>query len=264
VQELLIALRAAKIKPSTAFLNGLLAFGVKTRRKAWTWSTFQQMVQHEGVVPNQETFLLLWQRMKTHVDPVLNRTREGFPSCRTLFAEMARWSQHLKRTDFSRELYDQIILCFGLSDDQMGTAVALRAMQQLYNIYPNEDTVRSVVLQLAKAGSRNVFGFRPRRLNLNAETMKRIRSVTMVLKNLKDQRVTALRNKGIDFDSLDADSRSEESLQLLCNLLRFAAESRARSDTANSSPENDTDDICDLGQSVAEQMGVPDCVPWPE
>jgi hypothetical protein len=267
VQELLNTIGAAEVRPNTTFLNGLLELGTAIHHRRWMWSLYARYVQVGGVLPNQYTFTLLWSSMKENVDPVLSvsSSRAGFPSCRELFAELVKYAPAMRTDDSLREMYDKIILCFGLSDDQVGTAIAIRAMQRLFDMYPNEDTVRSVVFQLAKAGSRNAAGLRPRRLNLNKDAQRRITLVTKTLKYLKDERMQILKLQGVDYHGLDTVERSEESLQLLCTLLHVTAQARwkaAQADALAAGKMADTSTVDERAIVAAKQMGLPDCIPW--
>ncbi|OBT60925.1 hypothetical protein VE03_09286 [Pseudogymnoascus sp. 23342-1-I1] len=261
VQELLGAIKAAEIKPNTAFLNNLLELGTAMHHRPWVWSLYVRFVEQEKVVPSQYTFALLWKSMKDHVDPLINRSKAGYPSPRFLFSEMTK-SSTWKNEKLARDMYDQIILCFGLSDDQIGTAVALRAMQRLYGMYPNEATVRSIVLQIAKAGVKNVAGYRPRRLNLNKDTQRRISDVGKVLKTLKDDRTKQLQDQGVDVEGMSMEDRSEESLKLLCLLLRSTVEVRMASETSDLRMEAGVGGVDYLARSAAQEMGVPENLPW--
>ncbi|KFY98108.1 hypothetical protein V498_01661 [Pseudogymnoascus sp. VKM F-4517 (FW-2822)] len=261
VQELLGAIKAAEIKPNTAFLNNLLELGTAMHHRPWVWSLYVRFVEQENVVPSQYTFALMWKSMKDHVDPLINRSKAGYPSPRFLFSEMTK-SSTWKNEKLAREMYDQIILCFGLSDDQIGTAVALAAMQRLYGMYPNEATVRSIVLQIAKAGVKNVAGYRPRRLNLNKDTQRRISDVGKVLKTLKDDRTKQLQDQGVDVEGMSMEDRSEESLKLLCLLLRSTVEVRMASETSELGMEAGVGGVDYLARSAAQEMGVPENLPW--
>lgn len=261
VQELLGAIKAAEIKPSTAFLNNLLELGSAMHHRPWVWSLYVRFVEQENVVPSQYTFALLWKSMKDHVDPLINRSKAGYPSPRFLFSEMTK-SSTWKNEKLAREMYDQIILCFGLADDQIGTAVALRAMQRLYGMYPNEATVRSTVLQIAKAGVKNVVGYRPRRLNLNKDTQRRISDVGKVLKTLKDDRTKQLEDQGVDVEGMSMEDKSEESLKLLCLLLRSTVEVRMASEASELRMEAGVGGVDYLARSAAQEMGVPENLPW--
>lgn len=261
VQELLGAIKAAEIKPNTAFLNSLLELGTAMHHRPWVWSLYVRFVEQENVVPSQYTFALLWKSMKDHVDPLINRSKAGYPPPRFLFSEMTK-SSTWKNEKLAREMYDQIILCFGLADDQIGTAVALRAMQRLYGMYPNEATVRSIVLQIAKAGVKNVAGYRPRRLNLNKDTQRRITDVGKVLKGLKDDRTKQLQDQGVDVEGMSVEDKSEESLKLLCLLLRSTVEVRMASETSELRMQAGVGGVDYLARSAAHEMGVPENLPW--
>ncbi|KFY08738.1 hypothetical protein V492_05942 [Pseudogymnoascus sp. VKM F-4246] len=261
VQELLGAIKAAEIKPNTAFLNSLLELGTAMHHRPWVWSLYVRFVEEENVVPSQYTFALLWKSMKDHVDPLINRSKAGYPSPRFLFSEMTK-SSTWKNEKLAREMYDQIILCFGLADDQIGTAVALRAMQRLYGMYPNEATVRSIVLQIAKAGVKNVAGYRPRRLNLNKDTQRRISDVGKVLKSLKEDRTKELQDQGVDVEGMSAEDNSEESLKLLCLLLRSTVEVRMASETSELRMQAGVGGVDYLARSATQEMGVPENLPW--
>lgn len=260
VQELIGTIKAAEIKPNTAFLNDLLELGTAIHHRPWVWSLYMRFVQQENVRASQYTFALLWKNMKDHVDPLINRTKAGFPSPRILFSEMVM-SPAWNSEKMARELYDQIILCFGLADDQIGTAVALRAMQKLYGLFPNEATVRSVVLQLAKAGVKNVAGFRPRRLNLNKDTQRRISDIGKVMKTLKEERTKVLQESGVDIEKMSPEDGAEESLKLLINLLKFAMETRIKS-SDQLTMEAGVGGIDYLARSAAKEMGVSENLPW--
>ncbi|RFU32040.1 hypothetical protein B7463_g4311, partial [Scytalidium lignicola] len=256
--DLYDTLRKSQIRPDTFFMNQLLLSDLRSHRKQWAWSTYTTLVKRSGVRPDLDTYACLWQLMKKAKDPVLTREsrRDNFTTCRYLFAEMVqRASSLIEKEQFPRELYDLIITSFGLSDDQPGTAVALRALQRYFNIYPNEDTVRSIILQLARVGHVNAAGVRPRRLNLNSATKERINQVTKVLHTFKRARENILLNQGIVFDELDDQGKLEESILLLSDLLRYVAGSRIVDETEIS-------DVSQLSKIAAEEMAVPDCVPW--
>lgn len=264
VQELYDMIGAAQISPSTSFLNDMLLIGVRSHKKQWSWATYHQMIEH-GVQPDHDTFGLLWQLMKAHVDPVKNRTRAGFPSCKALFAEMVKWEDVLKREPFARDIYELIVLCFGLADDQIGTAITLRAMHQVFNISPDQNTVRSVALQLAKVGVRG-SGAPSRRLNLNSENKKKVAQIAKVLSNLKEERVKVLEQEGVNVNEMNDAQRAEESILLLCDVLRFATQTRNKkfleANWEDTDSGNQTSSLERMGQEAAKMMGVPSCAPW--
>jgi hypothetical protein len=227
---------------------------------------YSSMTGKYAVRPDFETFVFLWYLVKQAVDPTfthLNRERrnlakdvESSAVPRMMFAEMAKWAPALneKNKKLPKEVYDMIILCFSLAQDQAGTAVALRALQRNFNSFPNENTVRTVVLQLAREGLTDTDGRPPRRLNLrrSAVVKERVAQVTRLLEDFKQQRVDALLAKGIVFDELQGDAKLEESLFLLSELLRHVTQIRLKEGQS----------ITQVSEAAAEDMGVPDCAPW--
>lgn len=261
VQELLSTLSAAQIRPTTPFVNSLLELGTAIHHRPWVWSIYERFCQQEGVLATQYTLAILWKNMKDHVDPVVNRSKAGFPGPRMLVREMGRSATWRSET-MARELYDQIILCFGLNDDQLGTAVVLRLMQKQYRVMPNEVTVRSVVLQLAKVGVTNVKGYRTRRLNLNKDTQRRINDIGNVMKTLKEQRVKELEAQGVNPERMSQDEQGEESLKLLISLLKFAMERRLMADNALRASAG-VGGIDYLARVAQKDMGAEDMpLPW--
>ncbi|KAI9745252.1 MAG: hypothetical protein M1818_001531 [Claussenomyces sp. TS43310] len=267
IKELCDVIRICAISPNTTFMNSLLKLGITGHRKAWSWALYLQLVREDGVRPDHETFACLWKIMKTHVDPVKNRTTAGYPSCRALFSEMMQWSSNLGHENMPRKLYDRIVLCFGLADDQVGTGIALRAMQIFYAAYPDQATIRSIVLQLTKAGIVNAAGFAPRRLNLNSSQKERMKQITRLLQSFKDQRDEALLTEGKAYEDLDEKAKGEESIILLCEVLRFVVQSRTSPDQINAPgalPGGDMVSFQQLAEVAAKQMGIPQDVrlPW--
>lgn len=253
--DLFRTLKKAQIPPNTIFMNQLIMVDTKSHQSQWAWDTYLSLVDTYGVLPDFETFEFLWHLMKKATDPVSKGSHRTFSTCRSLFAEMVKRAPDLNKGDkMHRELYDEIILCFSLSEDQVGTAVALRALQQLFNLYPTERTVRTVVLQLTRFRLRNAAGSRPRRLDLNKATKARIAQVTEVLAAFKDQRAEELLQHGIKFDELSEEAKLEESLLLLSNLLRYVYQAKMSGLEAPSASE--------MSRLTAEQMGVPNCNPW--
>lgn len=260
VQEICAAIKAAKIKPNTSFLNDMILVGAMQNRKQWTWNAYIQLVSEDGVAPDHDTFTILWQMMKDHVE---GKPRSDFPSPRVLFAETARWPQTGKLGTLSREAYELILECFVLADDQIGTSIALRAMQHLFGLYPTDETIANMVLQLAKTGHRKVVRQFPRRQERAADLKSRMSRITEAADAVKEQRMKALLARGIDLENMDDTTRSEEAITILSDLLRFAARSRIVHplDGGMAEEPSETNSVQELEQQAAEEMGVPQCAP---
>ncbi|TAQ86539.1 hypothetical protein B7494_g5144 [Chlorociboria aeruginascens] len=250
--ELCDTLSKAEIKPNTALMNILLASRLRQHQRAEGWKLFRDLVEGDnGLVPDFETYIYLWRIMKQAVDPVFqSKERFGgdtFPSFLELFAEMiSRASSLTQKEPMPRELYDIIIKCFGLKLDQVATMVALRTMQQIFHMYPSEDTGRSIVLQIARTSERiERGGRRSSRLNWNKATRERVNKVTMALAELRKLRIDALLEKGLVFEELDEDAKRDEALELLIDLLRHVAQARVK-------------DFRESMTRAAQNMGVPE------
>ncbi len=257
-QELYTAIKAAKINPNTAFLNDFILIGANQNRKQWTWNTYNQLVREDDVAPDHDTFTVLWQMMKDHIK---GRPKSDFPTPRTLFAEMVRWPLNRKQGTLSQEAYELILDCFLMADDQIGTVIALRAMQHLFDLYPNEETVANMILQLAQTGHRKVL--LPRRQERDKDIKTRISQITEAANQLKEQRLKALSEKGLEFENMDATTRSEEVILLLSDLLLVAARSTVVHPHDGGLPDGPLEigSVKEVAQLAAEEMGVPQCAP---
>ena len=256
VQEICGAIKAAKIKPNTSFLNDLLLVGAIQNRKQWAWNAYNQLVNVEEVRPDHDTFSVLWQMMQQHLHKPAN---VEFPLPRILFLDMTKLAPSGKKGTLSREAYELILNCFILADDQLGTFVALRAMQRLFDVYPSDDTVRNMVLELAKTGHRKVVRQLPRRQERVKDMQSRLARVTEALNVFKERRAKALLEKSITFENMDDATKSEEVIMLLGDLLLFAVRSGVVH--PNGEPEGDMNSVRLGVQLAAEEMGVPQCIP---
>ncbi len=143
-------------------------------------------------------------------------------------------------------------MTFSLASDQIGTAVALKVFHKHFDSLPSEETARTILLQLTRMGLTNEAGIKPRRLDLGkAATQQRLGAVAQVTAMFRERRIEALKEKGVVFEKLSPEAQREESTHMLSDLLRYAASQTV----PNTS-------VVERAQSVAEQMGFPDCNPW--
>ncbi|KAI9640811.1 hypothetical protein NHQ30_010651 [Ciborinia camelliae] len=250
--DLYTTLTKAKIPANTCFMN--IVFKAVPKLSTHTIKIYYDFIR-DGLKPDIETFLLLWHNLKQRA--MQRHIRSNFFDARALFAEMMKWAEQLKTElgadDFPQDIYNLIILSFGLGDDQAGTAVAMRALQRYFGTYPTDDTARSIVLQITSIGV--ISSPKVRRLNLNKGTKERAQQVMRIIEMLRSQRIEALAKIGIVYDDLQGQAKSEETLTLLSDFLRIVALQR-------SGTEDGRADIVGLCTTAAKEMGVPDCVPW--
>ncbi|KHJ30100.1 putative pentatricopeptide repeat protein [Erysiphe necator] len=251
----------SRIPPNTKYLNQVILTDTRNHKTSLAFETYRCLTAR-GVKPDYETFILLWNLMKRCVDPSVGRKidwqSKNIGTCRLLFAEMIKRKADLcAKHVFPRELYDLIILSFSLKQDNVGTSVALRALQQEFSMFPDENCIRSIVFQLARFGLRNKFGMKPRRLDLSLPMTKdRIGSVMQLFQKMRNQRSTFLLQKGIDPESLSIEDRKEESIIITSEVLRQITIARLFG-------EKRVNVTCfDVAEQAAKQMGVPHCVVW--
>lgn len=250
--DLYATLSKAKIPPNTYFMNTV--FGAEPKFSLNTKQMYYNFLK-DGVQPNIETFLQLWHNLRQR--NMQRHVRHESFNARELFTEMMTWQSSLKaelgEDKLPEDLYNLIIVSFGLEDDQAGTAVALRALQRYFGTYPTDATARSIILQITAVGV--ITSQRIRRLNLNKGSKERMQQVTRVVGLLQSQRIEALEKQGIVYDDLQGQAKAEEALNLLSDLLRIVALQRNGS-------QNERADIIGLSKTAANEMGVPDCVAW--
>lgn len=216
----------AQIRPNSYFMNHLLYAELRKHRIDVLWREFKSMTAY--VRPDLETFACLWDCGKLQYDRSRKEWDPEFPSARQLFSMMMQWfstlnqqAQQSAQAEFSKELYDQITLCFCLSKDLCGTLVALYAMRDLFGHYPDDQTARMLVLQITqlagipaktpKKARRRLFS-RPNQKE-NTET------VHNMLRVLESDKATILQEQGLTIDQLSDEERKQYQLEILSDLL---------------------------------------------
>lgn len=267
IKDLCNVVRPAEIKPTTDFLTSMVDYGRASDRERWSWQLYTQMTTQDRVLPDWETFFKLWNICK-HNFSKIRISRDGhsvdaFPGPRALFAEMMKWKHVLQRSSMPRQLHHEILHAFGLSDDQIGTGIALWAMKLSFKISPDELSARSLVLQLAKAGVSNRAGHRSRRASTPNSVLKpRVEYVNQILAQFQVERVRAIEQQGKSFEGLSSEELGEHMLLLLCDLLQFVVQKRTEG-TAEFTNDRGPSFI-ELAQVAAAQMGIVDIskLPW--
>ncbi|MCJ1375797.1 hypothetical protein MMC20_007034 [Loxospora ochrophaea] len=262
VQQLKGYLLAAEIQPNTYFMNHLLYAELRRGNQGAAWETYSK--NSHVVKPDLETFACLWDCEKAHLNALAARRPPDFPNPRRLFCDMLTWisttddrARSAAQSDFSKDMYDQIILCLCLARDIEGTLVALYALRDVFHMYPDQNTARIVVLQVSRAGSDEMKRPRTRRSRLSGSRLsdhpnikENIRQVTRLLELVAVQRTEKLHEHGIEAEHFSATRQAEEQLFLLAELLRNVIKWRKGEDAiAKSVMEKDI-------QETARQMGV--------
>lgn len=257
-------LRKAEVQPNTYFMNELLEMDSKNQRGDWAWMTYLSLTGTGDVKPDYQTFTTLWHHSCKVSKGVVKKGEAKsttYPVPSIIFNEMVKNKEVLlrKQEPFPRELYDFIIFAFSLKEDQAGTAVAMMALQKHFNTPVEEETARTVVLQLARLGQQNKSGYKTRRLKPKKDfTKERISNVTKIFGEFKQRRDELLLAQGTSYEALSREEKLEEARNVLSDLLRYAFE------TSTASEERKILTAPELSKRAAQDMGVPDCVAWAE
>src|SRR4029077_5032152 len=102
----------------------------------------------------------------------------------------------------SRDLYDQVIRCFCLSKDLHGTLVALYAIRDAFEFYPDDNTARMLVLQVAHMSGvpPNTPKCRLRRLSSIPRRKENIAQVNKLLELLSERKASLLEAQGLPIE----------------------------------------------------------------
>ncbi|KAI1006130.1 hypothetical protein K3495_g2091 [Podosphaera aphanis] len=261
LDALFTAFLKTRIPPNTKYMNQIILTDTRGHKTNLAFDTYWSLTER-GIKPNFETFILLWNLKKISADPSVGRKsdkRWGHSgTCRHLFAELMKWKSTLTQgQSFPPELYDLIILSFSLSQDQVGCAVAIYALEREFRIYPDAKCLRALVLQLARHGLLNRVGMKPRRLNLSLPmTRERIACVSEFFAQVKNKRSEALRAKGFDPDKLPPEARKRESIGIMVDVLRHVTVAKLLGEERKGCTS------AMLAEQAAKQMGVPNYVVW--
>ncbi|KAL1990296.1 hypothetical protein VTN49DRAFT_6135 [Thermomyces lanuginosus] len=226
VKYLTKCLDDARIRPNAYFMNHLLYAELRKHSIRTLWEKYQLMSQR--IQPDLETFACLWDCGKLQYDRSRAPFDPLFPSARKLFAEMMDWysqlaprGQRIAQEEFSKDLHEQITRCFCLSMDLPGTLVALYTMRDLFHFYPDDDTARLLVLQIARMAPAPPGTPRRalRRLSTTPRSKERVEQVSKLLEVLNEKKADALREKGLNVEDLDEVEQKQYRLEILAELV---------------------------------------------
>lgn len=228
VQLMQKCLAMAEIPPNSYFINHLLYVDLRKGEHQSAWDRYERMFRK--IRPDLETFACLWDCEKAHLDNLLIRAKDGFfPQPRRLMSEMMNWysllqpgERGLVQEDFSKELHNQIIRCFGQTTDLEGLIAALYAMKESFGIYPDEETARTVSLQVGRMGIGEDKRPRAGRIRKgNPQRKANVARIARAFAIIAEQREKFLAEAGFDdLQQCDADIQKEEGLYILAEFLR--------------------------------------------
>ena len=225
VQLIRDCLAMAEIEPNSFFINHLLYVDLRKGQHRSAWQRYQSSFRR--LKPDLETFACLWDCEKAHLDSLLIHTRDDFPRPRRIMSDMMDWYSSLSLKDremaqeeFSQELHNQIIRCFGRTADLEGIIVAIYAMRQSFGLYPDEEAARTVNIQVGRMGMGEEK--KPgRRRRGNPQRIANADRIAQAFTLLTDQRQKYLAEAGLsDLHLCDAYIQREEFVFVLAEFLR--------------------------------------------
>jgi hypothetical protein len=209
----------ADIRPNSFIMNHWLYNALRSSDIQGVWNKYTSLKSE--IRPDLETFAALWDSAKVQYDPSRIAKAEEFPWARYLFAEMVEWLSTLSekqlnaaKEDFSKDLYQTIIRSFQLSKDTKGLLAAMHGLKTIFNVYPDANTTRTVVLlvsrTLPQVDLKGPARIRQRKIQLQ----KTLKTIAEILEAVADQRKVDLMQRGVDLDNLDPDSEVSKQAQL--------------------------------------------------
>ena len=251
-------LQEAEIRPNSFFMNHLMHAELRQGDVGAVWQKFESM--RETVQPDLTTFSVLWDCAKLFEKGHHTPNRGGFPSPRTLFSVFLNWLSSLPQKarasiqqDFEATHYNRIIGSFCYRQDIEGTIVALYALKTTFRMYPNEDTIRQITVQLARMGEDATVSKRRRmrtRFSSNKDTIRNMEKVSEIFRTVKRGRSDTLQGLGIEEATMPVEQKGEELTFQLSEVLRIFLRHLAGVDVEERSPQEES-----LNQ-VAWEMGT--------
>lgn len=222
------AVRWAEIRPNHYFINHLLFFELRRGQPQAAWAMYKDMFSR--VQPDLETFACLWECEKAHLESLVVRSNNGFPSPRRIMNEMMSWfsarsapEQQLIRELASTALYNHIIRCFCLAKDLEGALVSLYALKDAFGFYPGGDTGDMISIYIARLGLGEEDVQKPGRSRRPKKSLQKtnVKKASAVFQLIAIRRREERAECGMDDEEkLDPEIKREERLYLVGEYLR--------------------------------------------
>ncbi|OAP63500.1 hypothetical protein AYL99_02727 [Fonsecaea erecta] len=256
---------SAQIKPNSFIMNHWLYASLRSGQIPDVWSKYSTLKQ--SISPDLETFAALWDTAKNcYAFPY--RHQGGFPHARMLFAEMQEWFSSLDpkkksatQADFSSELYEQIIRCFCLSSDPLGTLCALHGLSESFNMLPHEEVSRLIIMQVARSFASDFVPLSVRarglRMKKNLQYQSAVKTLTEIMVAIGDKMV---QEKDVDpeaVEQVDSQPARELRLDVLSAFLCLVVEKRMKGAAAAAEEGGGGGVLAREILHVAEEMRTP-------
>lgn len=231
VQLIKDTLELAEIKPNVYFINHVLYIDLRRGQHQAAWIKYKDMFG--TIKPDLETFACLWDCEKAHLDSLVLHFHDKFPGPRRIMSEMMNWFSLLSskpgdreavQQDSSRELYEQILRCFGLASDPEGMIAALYALRESFGFYPDPNIMRKVTLWVSrmKIGDQRYLTKAGRSKTGRNERKAKADKIAQIFALVIQQRAAVLVQNGLgDLAQFDEYIIKQEGLFRLAEFLRL-------------------------------------------
>lgn len=226
VDLLKMNLAKAEIHPNSYWMNHLMYAELRDDRSDRAWDIYSGRPQY--VIPDMETFACLWDCKKRNSDKILYHSTQSFPGGRQLLHEMIFWystvgqaGREKSRRVVTKDMYHQIIRCMCLARDFEGTIVALYALKNIFQVYPDSDTARLITIQAARCSFGEAAPQRRRRRSSTAQSQSKnnFQRMKQLLELVREQRAEKLHNQGVNSDSFSEERKGQEMIIVLAKFL---------------------------------------------
>jgi len=247
-------MKEAEITMRSHFLNHLLYMQLYTNGPEPTWRDF--VINSKTTNPDLETFNCLWTAELRYQDAQRRKVKAEFPPSRRLFNMMMEWFRNdlsnKQRTDvrrnFESDNYSKIIQAFCQVKDYFGCLVAMHAIAQRFNVFPGPQIAKILTDSISNIPEIGIPSIRGRKGRKQIPVDRaRAENVAKLLEALSTRRQQAARENGIDLDRADYETKSEESINLLSELIRLVLIRTG----------GKLDQIEPLIEKTGQEMGVP-------
>lgn len=253
VNYLIECLDTARLRPNTFFMNHLLYAELRKEDPVGVWSRFKDMTRL--LKPDLESFDCLWHCAKIVYDRRRNVFCEDFPPIRELYKRMIVWYSELSdlkketvRSQFSKELYDEMLRCFSFTTDAHAAVVALHSLKQTFGFVPDSEDVQICVSLLVRLLQKTVSPRTRRRSRFLNKSSSNIDKVAQVMELVRDQRIAALGKEDLSLEDLTVEEQRILQVEIVTDSLKvFLARLDGQADITDAKI-----------RKAAEEMGVPD------
>lgn len=238
-------INACEINPNSYILNHWLYGDLRAGRLRDVWAKYCDL--KNDIQPDLETFAALWDTAKVQYSKSDPAYAPGFPSTREVFAHMVDWLNSLpanvlrrRQSEFSAELYEQIIRCFCLSTDLPGTTLAMHHLARLFTFYPTDNALRLICGQAARLLPQEgrVRG-NPRSRRYASHYKPAMTQIAEIIDTIETRRKIALVDRGEDPQAIEDPTSSAAQQLRLAVLTEFACMFMQRTRADSGSYHND-------------------------